>query len=142
MGRSTISKTSCVSNLLPIIGLIILNFCPIMVVKRALSVSVRVNSLVCPFLTPYSVSTIFLLLIPLILYLLLTIISFFLQNKWLNCLGLVFSICVFIVSICLMFVFKFTLLGVIFGVFLTVLMVAISAFKIYINKYGRNNKIQ
>ncbi len=140
MKRSTISKTAYISNLLPIIGLIILNFCPIMVVKRAPSVSVRVDSLVCPFLTPYSVSTIFLLLIPLILYLLLTIISFFLQNKWLNFLELVFSIYVLIVSICLMFVFKFTLLGVIFGVFLTVLMVAISAFKIYINKYERKNK--
>ena len=139
MGKSTISKTACVSNLLPIICLIILNFCPIMVITHAPSPSVRVDSLGCPFLTPYSVSTIFLLLIPLVLYLLLTIISFFLQNKWLNFLGLVFSIYILIISICFMFVFKFTLLGVIFGVFLTVLTVVISAFRIYINKYGRKN---
>ena len=139
MERSTISKTTCVANLLPIIGLIILNFCPIMVITHAPSPSVRVDSLECPFLTPYSVSTIFLLLIPLVLYLLLTIISFFLQNKWLNFLGLVFSIYILIISICFMFVFKFTLLGVIFDVFLTVLMVVISAFRIYINKYERKN---
>ena len=139
MEKSTISKTACVANLLPIIGLIILNFCPIMVITHAPSPSVRVDSLVCPFLTPYSVSTIFLLLIPLVLYLFLTIISFFLQNKWLNFLGLVFSIYILIISICFMFVFKFTLLGVIFGVFLTVLMVVISAFRIYINKSERKN---
>ena len=139
MERRTISKTACVANLLPIIGLIILNFCPIMVITHAPSPSVRVDSLECPFLTPYSVSTIFLLLIPLVLYLLLTIISFFLQNQWLNFLGLVFSIYILIISICFMFEFKFTLLGVIFGVFLTVLMVVISAFRIYINKYERKN---
>ena len=139
MERSTISKTACVANLLPIIGLIILNFCPIMVITHAPSPSVRVDSLGCPFLTPYSVSTIFLLLIPLVLYLLLTIISFFLQNKWLNFLGLVFSIYILIISICLTFEFKFTLLGVIFSVFLTVLMVVISTFRIYINKYERKN---
>ncbi|MDD7707629.1 MAG: hypothetical protein SOW65_02295, partial [Candidatus Enterosoma sp.] len=62
-----------------------------------------------------------------------------LQNKWLNFLGLVFSIYILIISICFMFVFKFTLLGVIFGVFLTVLTVVISAFRIYINKYERKN---
>lgn len=139
MEKSTISKIANVSNLIPIIGLIILNFCPIIVMKRAQSDSIRVDSLVCPFLSPYSVSTVFLLLIPLILYLLLTVVSFFVRSKRLSFLGLLFSIYVLFISVCVLCVFKFTLAGAFLGLLFAMMMVALSVFKICVNRYERKN---
>lgn len=137
MEKKVISKFANASNLFLNIGLIILNFCPIMAVKHAQSDSIRVVSIVSPFLTTYSISTIFLLLIPLVLNLLINITSFFMRNKWLNFLGLLFSIYDLVVFASLLFVFEFTLVGVILGLFLAMLMFALSIFKICINRNER-----
>lgn len=139
MKRNTISGIVYFFNLLSIIGLVILNFCPVMVMKRAQSDSVRVYSSVSPFLNVYSVSTVFLLLIPLILYFLLTIVSYFVRKKWLNILGLLLSIYVFTVFICMLFAFEFTSVGRIFGLLLTILMVASSGLEFYVGDNKRVN---
>lgn len=139
MKRNAISGIVYFFNLLSIIGLVILNFCPVMVMKRAQSDSVRVYSSVSPFLNVYSVSTVFLLLIPLILYFLLTIVSYFVRKKWLNLLGVLLSIYVFTVFICMLFAFEFTSVGRIFGLLLTILMVASSGLEFYVGDNKRVN---
>lgn len=139
MKRNTASGIVYFFNLLSIIGLAILNFCPVMVMKRAPSDSIRVYSSVSPFLNVYSVSTVFLLLIPLILYFLLAIVSCFVRKMWLNILGLLLSICVFIVFICMLFAFEFTLAGRVFGLLLTILIVVSSGFELYLGKNIRGN---
>ncbi len=119
--------------------MVILFFCPIIVIEHAPSPSERVRVLSSPFLTIYSFSSIFLLLIPLIAFFVITIISFFKKNKLLDILMLLLTLYINVVSVCFLYSFEFTLVGTIFVILICILMLVLSVVKICIT--ARERKI-
>lgn len=109
-----------------ILGMIILFFCPILLLNTKEKPMVTI-----PFLNVYSVSTIFLLLIPLSLFLLTSILTFFFQTKIIRWIDLTFSLYLLAIAISYQFYFQFIFVGVFFAILLPSLMVLVAIINLY-----------
>lgn len=120
-----------------IIGMIVLFFCPILILSHAPSPTETNESLASPFLNGYTSATVFMLLIPLVVSLILHIVSFFVKNRILNCIELLMSIYVLSISIFFLAEYRFTVVGFVFTLFLTILMMASSIVKVVVFEYEK-----
>ncbi len=118
-----------------IIGIIVLFFCPILIFKQISSPSSDATEiLVSPFLTVYSISTIFLILIPLLVCFVLDSVSFFSKSRVLDFIELLISLYVLVICICLFYTLRFSLLGMALTLFFAIVMFLASAIRIYLDK--------
>ncbi len=120
-----------------IVGMIILFLCPILILSHAPSSTENNKSLASPFLNGYTSATVFMLLIPLVISLILHIVSFFVKNRILNCIELLMSIYVLSISIFFLAEYPFTVVGFVFTLFLTILMMASSIVKVVLLEYEK-----
>lgn len=120
-----------------IVGMIVLFLCPILILSHAPSSTETNESLASPFLSGYTSATVFMLLIPLVISLILHIVSFFVKNRILNCIELLMSIYVLSISIFFLAEYQFTVVGFVFTLFLTILMMASSIVKVVVLEYEK-----
>ncbi len=120
-----------------IVGMIVLFLCPILILSQAPSSTENNESLASPFLNGYTSATVFMLLIPLVISLILHIVSFFVKNRILNCIELLMSIYVLSISIFFLAEYRFTVVGFVFTLFLTILMMASSIVKVVVLEYEK-----
>lgn len=122
-------------------GMIILFFCPILISTQAPDPSTRIETIVSPFLHIYSIATVFLLLIPLIAFIVINIIMLFVKKRILNWLNLLISLYVFVISICFIFNYEFIVLGIAFISIFISLMVISSISNLCIDEYKRRKQL-
>lgn len=122
-------------------GMIILFFCPILISTQAPDPSTRIETIVSPFLHIYSIATVFLLLIPLIAFIVINIIMLFVKKRILNWLNLLISLYVFVISICFIFNYEFIVLGIVFISIFISLMVILSISNLCIDEYKRRKQL-
>ncbi len=120
-----------------IVGMIVVFLCPILIMSHAPSPTENNESLASPFLNGYTSATVFMLLIPLVISLILHIVSFFVKNRILNCIELLMSIYVLSISIFFLAEYRFTVVGFVFTLFLTILMMASSIVKVVVLEYEK-----
>lgn len=121
-----------------IIGILILFFCPVLILRQASSPSSEAREvLVSPFLTVYSISTVFLLLIPLLVCFAFDLVSFFFDNRVLDFVELLLSIYVLVISVCFLCTLRFSLPGMVLTSVFTIVLFLMSAIRIYLNKKGK-----
>ena len=65
-------------------GMIILFFCPILISTQAPDPSTRIETIVSPFLHIYSIATVFLLSIPLIVFIVINVLVLLMKKRILN----------------------------------------------------------
>ena len=128
-------------NIVVAAGMIILFFCPILISTQAPDPSTRIETIVSPFLHIYSIATVFLLLIPLIAFIVINIIMLFVKKRILNWLNLLISLYVFVISICFIFNYEFIVLGIAFISIFISLMVISSISNLCIDEYKRRKQI-
>ena len=128
-------------NIVVATGMIILFFCPILISTQAPDPSTRIETIVSPFLHIYSIATVFLLLIPLIAFIVINIIMLFVKKRILNWLNLLISLYVFVISICFIFNYEFIVLGIAFISIFISLMVISSISNLCIDEYKRRKQI-
>ncbi len=120
-----------------IVGMIVVFLCPILILSHAPSPTETNESLASPFLSGYTSATVFMLLIPLVISLILHIVSFFVKSRILNCIELLMSIYVLSISIFFLAEYRFTVVGFVFTLFLTILMMASSIVKVVVLEYEK-----
>ncbi len=120
-----------------IVGMIVLFLCPILILTHATSPTETNESLASPFLNGYTIATVFLLLIPLIVSLALHIVSFFVKSRILNCIELLLSIYALSISICFLVEYRFTIIGFVFTLLLNIFMTASSIVKLGVVEYEK-----
>ena len=120
-----------------IVGMIVLFLCPVLILTHATSPTETNESLASPFLNGYTIVTVFLLLIPLIVSLALHIVSFFVKSRILNCIELLLSIYILSISICFLIEYRFTVIGFVFTLLLNILMTASSIVKLGVVEYEK-----
>ena len=128
-------------NIVVAAGMIILFFCPILISTQAPDPSTRIETIVSPFLHIYSIATVFLLLIPLIAFIVINILMLLMKKRILNWLNLLISLYVFVISICFIFNYEFIALGIAFISIFISLMVISSICNLCIDEYKRRKQI-
>ena len=128
-------------NIVVAAGMIILFFCPILISTQAPDPSTRIETIVSPFLHIYSIATVFLLLIPLIAFIVINIIMLFVKKRILNWLNILISLYVFVISICFIFNYEFIVLGIAFISIFISLMVISSISNLCIDEYKRRKQL-
>lgn len=138
METHNMSRWRTVTNItiaIQIIGIIVLFFCPILILKQiSYPSSDATEILVSPFLTVYSISTIFLILIPLLVCFVLDSVSIFQKNRVLDFIELLISLYVLVICICLFYTLRFSLLGMALTLLFAIVMFLASATRIYLDK--------
>lgn len=122
-------------------GMIILFFCPIIISTKAPDPSTRIETIVSPFLHIYSIATVFLLLIPLIVFIVINVLMLLMKKRILNWLNLLISLYVFVISICFIFNYEFIVLGIAFISIFISLMVISSICNLCIDEYKRRKQL-
>lgn len=128
-------------NIVVAAGMIILFFCPILISTQAPDPSTRIETIVSPFLHIYSIATVFLLLIPLIILIVIDVLILLMKKRILNWLNLLISLYVFVISICFIFNYEFITLGIVFISIFISLMVISSICNLCIDEYKRRKQL-
>ncbi len=113
-----------------IVSMIVLFFCPILIQTQAPSPTTRTESLTSPFLNASTSSTWFLLLVPLILYFIVTVISFFLKSIVMDVIELIFTVYILSISIVFLCVYRFTVTAIVFTLLFAILLLVASLIKL------------
>ena len=90
---------------------ILLWFCPIALITYAPNETTRVEKLVAPFLEVTLISSVFLILVPLIIFLIINIVDLFVNKKYLSFVEVFISIYLFVIQIIFQSLFKFSVVG-------------------------------
>lgn len=112
--------------------IIILWFCPILIINRGSPEESTNEIIVSPFLSAFSISTIFLMLIPVMIFLISNVISLKYRTKLFLIVNFVFSLYILLISIIYQFVYAFALVGNIFASLLPILIVFFSIADIFV----------
>ena len=102
---------------------ILLWFCPIALITYAPNETTRVEKLVAPFLEVTLISSVFLILVPLIIFLIINIVDLFVNKKYLSFVEVFISIYLFVIQIIFQSLFKFSVVGDIFINFISILLI-------------------
>ena len=101
---------------------ILLWFCPIALITYAPNETTRVEKLVAPFLEVTLISSVFLILVPLIIFLIINIVDLFVNKKYLSFVEVFISIYLFVIQIIFQSLFKFSVVGYILINFFSILL--------------------
>lgn len=102
---------------------ILLWFCPIALIIYAPNETTRVEKLVAPFLEVTLISSVFLILVPLIVFLIINIVDLFVNKKYLSFVEVFISIYLFVIQIIFQSLFKFSVVGYILINFFSILLI-------------------
>ena len=102
---------------------ILLWFCPIALKTCAPNETTRVEKLVAPFLEVTLISSVFLILVPLIIFLIINIVDLFVNKKYLSFVEVFISIYLFVIQIIFQSLFKFSVVGYILINFFSILLI-------------------
>ena len=102
---------------------ILLWFCPIALITCAPNETTRVEKLVAPFLEVTLISSVFLILVPLIIFLIINIVDLFVNKKYLTFVEVFISIYLFVIQIIFQSLFKFLVVGYILINFFSILLI-------------------
>ena len=102
---------------------ILLWFCPIALITYAPNETTRVEKLVAPFLEVTLISSVFLILVPLIIFLIINIVDLFVNKKYLSFVEVFISIYLFVIQIIFQSLFKFSVVGYILINFIAILLI-------------------
>lgn len=102
---------------------ILLWFCPIVLITYAPNETTRVEKLVAPFLEVTLISSVFLILVPLIIFLIINIVDLFVNKKYLSFVEVFISIYLFVIQIIFQSLFKFLVVGYILINFFSILLI-------------------
>ena len=102
---------------------ILLWFCPIALITYAPNETTRVEKLVAPFLEVTLISSVFLILVPLIIFLIINIVDLFVNKKYLSFVEVFISIYLFVIQIIFQSLFKFSVVGYILINFFSILLI-------------------
>ena len=102
---------------------ILLWFCPIALITYAPNETTRVEKLVAPFLEVTIISSVFLILVPLIIFLIINIVDLFVNKKYLSFVEVFISIYLFVIQIIFQSLFKFSVVGYILINFFSILLI-------------------
>lgn len=102
---------------------ILLWFCPIVLITCAPNETTRVEKLVAPFLEVTLISSVFLILVPLIIFLIINIVDLFVNKKYLSFVEVFISIYLFVIQIIFQSLFKFSVVGYILINFFSILLI-------------------
>ena len=102
---------------------ILLWFCPIALITYAPNETTRVEKLVAPFLEITLISSVFLILVPLIIFLIINIVDLFVNKKYLSFVEVFISIYLFVIQIIFQSLFKFSVVGYILINFFSILLI-------------------
>ena len=102
---------------------ILLWFCPIALITYAPNETTRVEKLVVPFLEVTLISSVFLILVPLIIFLIINIVDLFVNKKYLSFVEVFISIYLFVIQIIFQSLFKFSVVGYILISFFSILLI-------------------
>ena len=102
---------------------ILLWFCPIALITYAPNETTRVEKLVAPFLEVTLISSVFLILVPLIIFLIINIVDLFVNKKYLPFVEVFISIYLFVIQIIFQSLFKFSVVGYILINFFSILLI-------------------
>ena len=102
---------------------ILLWFCPIALITYAPNETTRVEKLVAPFLEVTLISSVFLILVPLIIFLIINIVDLFVNKKYLSFVEIFISIYLFVIQIIFQSLFKFSVVGYILINFISILLI-------------------
>ena len=102
---------------------ILLWFCPIVLITYAPNETTRVEKLVAPFLEVTLISSVFLILVPLIIFLIINIVDLFVNKKHLSFVEVFISIYLFVIQIIFQSLFKFSVVGYILINFFSILLI-------------------
>ena len=102
---------------------ILLWFCPIALITYAPNETTRVEKLVAPFLEVTLISSVFLILVPLIIFLIINIVDLFVNKKYLSFVEVFISIYLFVIQIIFQSLFKFLVVGYILINFFSILLI-------------------
>ena len=102
---------------------ILLWFCPIALITYAPNETTRVEKLVAPFLEVTLISSVFLILVPLIIFLIINIVDLFVNKKYLSFIEVFISIYLFVIQIIFQSLFKFSVVGYILINFFSILLI-------------------
>lgn len=102
---------------------ILLWFCPIALITYAPNETTRVEKLVAPFLEVTLISSVFLILVPLFIFLIINIVDLFVNKKYLSFVEVFISIYLFVIQIIFQSLFKFSVVGYILINFFSILLI-------------------
>ena len=102
---------------------ILLWFCRIALITYAPNETTRVEKLVAPFLEVTLISSVFLILVPLIIFLIINIVDLFVNKKYLSFVEVFISIYLFVIQIIFQSLFKFSVVGYILINFISILLI-------------------
>ena len=102
---------------------ILLWFCPIALITYAPNETTRVEKLVAPFLEVTLISSVFLILVPLIIFLIINIVDLFVNKKYLSFVEVFISIYLFVIQIIFQSLLKFLVVGYILINFFSILLI-------------------
>ena len=102
---------------------ILLWFCPIALITYAPNETTRVEKLVAPFLEVTLISSVFLILVPLIIFLIINIVDLFVNKKHLSFVEVFISIYLFVIQIIFQSLLKFSVVGYILINFISILLI-------------------
>ena len=102
---------------------ILLWFCPRALITYAPNETTRVEKLVAPFLEVTLISSVFLILVPLIIFLIINIVDLFVNKKHLSFVEVFISIYLFVIQIIFQSLFKFSVVGYILINFFSILLI-------------------
>ena len=102
---------------------ILLWLCPIALITYAPNETTRVEKLVAPFLEVTLISSVFLILVPLIIFLIINIVDLFVNKKYLSFVEVFISIYLFVIQIIFQSLFKFSVVGYILINFISILLI-------------------
>ena len=102
---------------------ILLWFCPIALITYSPNETTRVEKLVAPFLEVTLISSVFLILVPLIIFLIINIVDLFVNKKYLSFVEVFISIYLFVIQIIFQSLFKFSVVGYILINFFSILLI-------------------
>ena len=102
---------------------ILLWFCPIALITYAPNETTRVEKLVAPFLEVTLISSVFLILVPLIIFLIINIVDLFVNKKYLSFVEVFISIYLFVIQIIFQSLLKFSVVGYILINFFSILLI-------------------
>lgn len=102
---------------------ILLWFCPIALITYAPNETTRVEKLVAPFLEVTLISSVFLILVPLIIFLIINIVDLFVSKEYLSFVEVFISIYLFVIQIIFQSLFKFSVVGYILINFFSILLI-------------------
>ena len=102
---------------------ILLWFCPIALITYAPNETTLVEKLVAPFLEVTLISSVFLILVPLIIFLIINIVDLFVNKKYLSFVEVFISIYLFVIQIIFQSLFKFSIAGYVLINFISILFI-------------------